>query len=244
MYQQFRTSVLTPDIRVGDGECVSLIVNNSKAYIEYLFPGVNWTTIIPPVNGARELAGKGNQYLQWISNDHNNPNQVPVQGDIMVFDATPAAGYANSFDNPYGHVGICDSADSNGYNLLQQNSPSEGSFANITHYAWKFRPCMGWYRPLTPGTTPAPAPAPTPVTPPPAPTGKTIYLPPTTGPWHLYRNGGPYNPAQAKGVLVPSQFGGLTYPIVAELGNGIVRINSQMYGQGDLWTAGSSVVIK
>lgn len=87
----------------------------------------------------------------------------------------------------------------------------------------------------------APAPAPTPT-----PTGLTIFLPATTGPWHLYKPGGPYNPnnsADVIGVLRPSEFGGLTYPILASLGNGVYRIQSEDFGIGDLWTSGSDVVI-
>lgn len=241
VYQDWRNGVINQVI--GDGQCVALVVNNSRAYVEALFPGVNWTQIIAPVENANQMAGKSNQYLQWIENDHNDPNQVPVQGDIMIFDATPAAGYSNTYENPAGHAGMCDSADANGYNLLSQNTPTSGAPATVRNYAWRFRPCMGWYRPLTPGTTPAPAPDPTPVNPPPSPTGRTIFLPPTTGPWHLYNNDGPYNPAQAKGILVPSQFGGLTYAIVADKGNGVYVINTEMYGQGAIWTNGSDVVI-
>jgi hypothetical protein len=235
MYPSFKTSVLGRII--GDGQCVALVVNNSGAYIEHLYPGVNWTTIITPVPDARLMAGKGNSYLQWVANDHNNPNQVPPQGAIMIFDATPQAGYTNQTQNPAGHTGICDSADANGYTLLQQNSPSYGSPVNLKQYPWKFRPCMGWYIPLHAGSTPVPNPAPT-------PTGKTIFLPPTTGPWHLYNDNGPYVPSAAKGLLVPSQYGGLTYAIQADKGNGVYVINTQMFGQGALWTKGSAVVIK
>lgn len=79
-----------------------------------------------------------------------------------------------------------------------------------------------------------------------APSNQSITLPANSGLWHLYKPGGPYNPAVAadiKGILNPGKFGGLTYPIVASLGDGIYRINSQDFGQGDLWTNGSSVVI-
>lgn len=238
VYQSWKAAVINR--RIGNGECVALIVNNSNAYVEALFPGVNWTQIIAPVVGAKDMAGKGSQYLQWIVNDHNNPNQVPIQGDIMVFGATPAAGYTNGYSNPYGHTGVCERADANGYDLLSQNTPTTGAPATIRNYPWRFRPCLGWYRPLTPGTTPAPNPNPTPT---PPPSGRKIFLPPTTGPWHLYNPGGPYNPAQAKAVLVPSQFGGLTYDILVDRGNGIYGIRSQMYGLGDLWTKGSDVKI-
>jgi hypothetical protein len=239
MYTQFRANVLGRVI--GDGQCVSLVVNNSQAYVESLFPGVSWTSIIAPVPSAKLLAGKSNQYLEWIANDHNNASQVPQQGDIMVFDATPQAGYTNTFNNPDGHTGICDSANSSGYTLLQQNSPSSGSPANLKTYPWKFRPCLGWYRPLLQGNQVAPGPSPTP----PAPTTvHTIHLPQTTGPWHLYNVGGPYNPAQAKAILVPSQYpGGITEKILNNRGNGVYTVQTQMYGIGDLWTSGSDVQI-
>lgn len=238
VYTDFKARVLAGKTVVGDGECVSLVVNNSAAYIEALFPNVNWTLIIPPVPDARLMAGKTNQYVTWIKNDVNDPNQLPQQGDIMVFDGTPKAGYTNTFNNPYGHTGICDSADPSGYNLLQQNSPAYRNVPNVKYFPWKFRPCLGWLRPNLS------APAPTP--PPPAvPTGKTVFLPPTTGPWHLYNVDGPYNPnGYYKGLLVPSQFGGLTYKIVEDKGNGVLVINTQMYGQGAIWTKGSDVVIK
>lgn len=235
-YQDFKTRVMGKII--GSGQCVSLIDDNSQAYVEYLFPGVSWTSVLAPVVGAKDLAGHGNSYLQWIPNDHNNPNQVPEQGDIMVFDATPQTGYTNTYNNPYGHTGICDSADSNGFSLLQQNAPSSGQAVNVTHYGWKFRPCLGWYHPLTtaPAHNPDPAPAP--------PAGAhTISLPATTGPWHLYPVGGPYSYAAAKALLYPSQFGGLTYDIDNYRGNGIYTVTTHMFGQGDLFTNGSDVVI-
>ena len=234
MYQDFKNRVLGKVI--GDGQCVALVVNNSQAYIEFLYPGVNWTIIIPPVPDARLMAGKGNSYLEWIENDHNNPNQVPVQGDIMIFDATPQAGYSNPTVNPSGHTGICESADSNGYVLLQQNSPTYGSPVNTKQFAWRFRPCIGWYHP-----TNAPSPAPNPT---PTPTSHTVFLPSTTGPWHLYNDDGPYTPNAAKALLYPSQYPpGLTYVIQQDRGNGVYIINTQMFGQGAIWTQGSDVVV-
>jgi hypothetical protein len=234
MYEQFKNNVL--DKIIGDGQCVSLVVNNSNAYIEALYPGVNWLVIVPPVAAAKDLAGKGNTHLQWIANDHNNPNQLPVQGDIGVSGPTPEAGYEDEFDNPDGHTWIFDSATPEGYVGLQQNAPALGGPVNLKSYDWKFRPVLGWYHPITPGTAPAPVQTP--------PVTHTIHLPQTTGPWHLYNVGGPYNPAQAKAVLVPSQFpGGITEKILANRGNGVYTIQTQMFGVGDLWTAGSDVVV-
>lgn len=163
-YQTFKNGVLGQVI--GDGECVSLVVNNDRAYAENLFPGVTWTNMISPVEGARQLLGAANgQYFQAVQNDHNDPNQLPPVGAVLVFDATPQAGYTNGFNNPYGHTGLCDSADANGYTILQQNSPTSGAAVNLKWYPWNFRPCLGWLIPVVPTpqetpnvqeTTPAP----------------------------------------------------------------------------------------
>ena len=147
MYPAFKAKVLGKVI--GDGQCVALIVNNSNAYTEFLWPGVTWTNIFAPVPSAKDLFTDANpKYFQAIANNHNDPNQVPLQGDVMVFGPTPAPGFSNTFNNPDGHAGICDSASSAGYALLQQNSPSSGSPVNVKQYPWKFRPCIGWLRPV------------------------------------------------------------------------------------------------
>lgn len=240
-YQAWKPTVLGKVI--GDGQCVSLVVNNPASYVEHLWPGVNWETIIKPVPSAKDLDSAANStYLQWIANDVSDPNQLPQQGDIMVFGATPAAGHTDMFDNPDGHCGVCDSASASGYVLCQQNAPNLGQSANATSYPWNFRPCLGWLRPVLSGSTPAPAPAPAPVQ---TSTGKTITLPKTTGPWHLYKIGGPYVPADALGLIEPEALGrDLTYNIVEDLGNGVYVIDSTDYGRGALWTKGSDVIVK
>lgn len=236
-YTEFKNRVMPNGVGkvIGDGQCVALVVNNSNAYIEYLFPGTNWTTIIPPVDGARQMGGKTNQYIKWVENDHNNPNQVPSQGDIMIFDATPKTGYTNPTVNPYGHTGICESANASGYTLLQQNSPAYGNPVNAKQFAWNFRPCLGWYVPQT-TTVPAPTPQPT-------STGHTLYLAPTNNDFHLYPEGGPYVYAAAKAIISPRTYGGLTYNILVDRGNGIYTVQTQMFGRGDLYTKGSDITI-
>jgi hypothetical protein len=231
-YAEWKARVLGR--RIGDGECVSLVVNNSEAYVESLFPGVSWPSIIPPVYAAKDMAGKSTMYLTWIFNDHNNPNQLPKQGDIMVFGATPSAGYTNTFNNPYGHAGVCDSADAGGYNLLQQNSPAYRNPANITRFAWRFRPCLGW---LTPVKTPTPAPPTAP------PSVQTVFLPASAGPWHAYAPGSSYNPndrSAVRGILRPDLYPpGLTYPIRGWVGNVAVAIDTQYFGRVVIWVQGT-----
>jgi hypothetical protein len=230
IYTSWKSSVLGKVI--GDGQCVSLVVNNEQAYVEALYPGAGWESIIPPVGSAKDLTANA-QYFETIINDHNNANQVPVQGDIMVFGATPASGYTNTFNNPDGHCGVCDSASNTGYALLQQNSPSNGSPANVKSFPWKFRPCEKWFHPTS-------SPVPTP-----SPSGQTITLPKTTGPWHLYAPGFAGNMAHVLGLIEPEVLHeDLTYAILESLGNGVYRIKSEDYGIGDLFTKGSDVIIK
>jgi hypothetical protein len=87
------------------------------------------------------------KYWEKTVNDHNNPNQLPKPGDVMVFGATPAKGYTNRYKNPYGHAGICDGATPKGFWLIQQNAPHSGQAVNRTWYSWKYRPCIGWATP-------------------------------------------------------------------------------------------------
>src|SRR4051812_22791428 len=119
-YSTFKASVLGKVI--GDGQCVSLLVNNPQAFVEQTWPGVSWTTIVAPVSGAKDLFTAANPaYFEKILNDVNNPNQLPQQGDGLIFSQTPYPGYTNTFNNPWGHFGFCDKADSSGYWLLQEN---------------------------------------------------------------------------------------------------------------------------
>ena len=221
--------------KLGNGDCGQV----PYSWASYLNPSLPHGGL-PTVTDSKDFAGFSGNGWTWIANNHNDPNQVPVQGDVMVFGATPASGYTNTYPNPAGHSGVCDSATSATYTLVQQNAPSTGEGVNVTTYPWKFRPCLGWihygsYSPPAPTPSPTPAPA------------QTITLPATTGPWHLYEPGGPYNPnnaADVLGQLVPSKFpGGLTYTILATLGNGVYRIHSSDFGTGDIWTSGSNVHI-
>jgi hypothetical protein len=80
----------------------------------------------------------------------------------------------------------------------------------------------------------------------PVPSGQTLNLSADNTPFHLYKPGGPYNPsnpADVLGMINPAEFGGLSYPIIASLGNGVYRIKSTDYGEGDLWCNGSNITI-
>lgn len=148
-YAAYKKQVLGK--KIGSGQCVALI----RDYWSSQF-SVSAYTVAKSVVGAKDLLKVANtKYLDVIKNDHSNVNQLPKQGDVMVFDATPKAGYSNRTDNPYGHTGICEKANSQGYWLLQQNAPRSGQSVNVTFYPWKFRPCTGWLR-SKPQVVPAP----------------------------------------------------------------------------------------
>lgn len=213
-YLDFKSSVLGRVI--GDGQCVSLVVNNSQAYVEHLWPGVSWTSIIKPVVGAKDLMTAFNPaYFEVVYNDHNNPNQLPPQGAVMVFDATPKAGYTNTYNNPYGHTGINDGANASGYNLLQENAPAFGQAANVTFYGWKVRPCIGW---AIPRTSSNPAPAPTP------PTAGHLQLQINPGNWPVYTGDGKASPRLPGAVQGGQKYGPVQ---IASNGWGIITFTGK-----------------
>lgn len=150
LYQDWKASVLGRVLNIDGvdrGQCTQVDLSWGMA----LFPNHAWSELFPPVPAARMMFSNYNAgFFQQIANDHSDPNQLPSQGDIMIFDYTPQPGYSNPYPNPYGHTGVCDSASASGYALLQENSPNFGSPVNVTTYPWRYRPCLGWLRPLIP----------------------------------------------------------------------------------------------
>lgn len=236
IYQAWKPTVLNRVLNVdggNPGQC-------SQAVLSYglsLFPGVGWYTAFPPTPYTKDFGAKHNPvYFDWIANDHNNPNQVPEQGDVMVFGATPQAGYTNGFTNPYGHTGVCDSADASGYYLLQQNSPAQGQAVNVKFYAWKFRPCLGWLHPKLAGTAPAPTPV---------PKGQTVTLPAWVQSWAAYRPGSGLvkGSADQVGSLLPGKYGGLSYSVLQWVGDYAVNIKTESFGVVTIWVKNTDAVI-
>jgi hypothetical protein len=195
MYPAFKQSVLGQSILTVQGitnpygvECVTLV----WAYAASLFPTVSIKDTITLGNANTLFSNSNPTYFEKIVNNHADVNQLPNQGDVMVFGATPEAGYTNTFNNPDGHTGVFDSATPTQYSLLQQNSPYTGAPANVGTVSWKYRPCIGWLRPIVQN--------------PPAPTVQTVTLPADNTFWHLYHVGGPYVPSSAMAVLDPLNF--------------------------------------
>lgn len=226
VYQSWLPTVLGKGIDVdkayGD-QCVDVVLD----YGEACFPGVGWQTLFPPVPNAKQLFADANPaYFQAIANNHNDPNQLPEIGDVMVFDATPQAGYSNQLNNPAGHTGVCAGAGPDGYNLVMQDGSNPNGTTFIKYSPWKYRPCIGWLRPKL---VQAPQP---PVVGPPAPSnGETLFLPSSVQKWRVYAVTGPWAPGHEVAFLWPSKFPpGLTYPIQKVVATNVYQIKTQDFG--------------
>lgn len=157
VYQSWKPTVLGHGLDIdrayGD-QCVDVDLSYGLA----LFPGVAWSTVFPPTFLAKNLGDTHNPvYFDWIVNDHNNPNQLPMQGDIIVSDATPQAGYTNTFPNPAGHTGVVDSCNSATYTLIQQDGTNPQGVTFMQTVAWRYRPVLGWLRPKLASDAPLPS---------------------------------------------------------------------------------------
>lgn len=224
---------LNVDGAFGD-QCVDVDLSWGMA----CFPGYAWSTIFPPTPYAKNLLETYNpKFFTRVYNDHNDPNQLPPQGAVVVYGATPAAGYTNQFPNLAGHTGVCDYANLVGVNLVQQDGSNPNGRTFIAMRAWRYSPCLGW---LIPKTAPAPpAPAPTP-----APTGKTLFLPASVQKWRVYNLGGPYVVGRELGFIWPSYFPpGLTYKILGNIAGSIYRINTQTFGDVAIYAGADTVAV-
>lgn len=156
------------------------------------------------------------------------------QGDIVVL-----YGLAG---NPYGHIGICDSADGSSVRLLEQNGATgNGSGTgrdaiSVWRSIAKTR-IAGLLRPKAAIQPPVPTPT---------PARTTVFLPGSVQSWRLYRIGSGLRPGTSDQIatLAPSAYGGLTYKIEGWVGNYAVIITTQMYGRGVIWVKDTEAQIR
>lgn len=148
-YDVWKSKVLNgPPLDVdnsGDDDCVDV----SKDWAQYLFPGVSWVNSIGYGNAKDIYANASTTYFDKIP---YTKGFIPQQGDIGVFDATPAPGYTNTFNNPYGHTGVIDSANTTSYAMVQQESGT-GTPPRLATWLWSYRPPIGFLRPKLQGVT-------------------------------------------------------------------------------------------
>ena len=165
------------------------------------------------------------------STEFNHPNQTPPSNIAVPIYFT--------YSGPDGHVCLWDNGQI--YTSSAQGKQTFPSIQALINWMGEDFKYLGWSEEIenTPVVKLAPAPAP-------APSGQTLNLSANNTPFHLYKPGGPYvpsNPANVLGMINPAEFGGLSYPIIASLGNGIYRIKSEDYGVGDLWCSGSNFTV-
>lgn len=238
IYQGWKPKVLGKILDI-DGSNPGQCSQVDLSYGLSLFPNTPWAIIYPPTIYSKDFGARHNAtYFEWIVNDHANLAQLPEEGDVMVFDATPNEGYANTYANPYGHTGVCEGATTDGYYLLQQNAPNSGSSVNVTFYPWKFRPCLGWLRPKlsTVVTTASTVPA----------KSQTVTLPASVPTWAVYKVGSGLvkGSTDQVGTLLPHKYGGLNYPIISWVGDYAVNVKTRDYGEVTLWVKNTDAVIK
>lgn len=77
------------------------------------------------------------QFFDKIANNTNDPNQLPLKGDVIVWEA--------SFSPPSGHTALVISATPSGITVLEQNGNNPGGVAYIKTRNWSG--ISGWLRP-------------------------------------------------------------------------------------------------
>ncbi len=76
-------------------------------------------------------------YFDRIANNAADPNQLPIKGDIVVWNS--------SFSPPWGHTAVVISANSAGVTVLEQNGNNPGGVSYIKTRGWTG--VSGWLRP-------------------------------------------------------------------------------------------------
>lgn len=123
------------DHAFGD-QCVDVAMD----YSQWLF-NKPWQQILGYGNAKDLFNTSSPSFFTKIVNNHGDPNQLPKQGDIAIFGATPT--------NPYGHLGIVDAASPRGIDLIQQDGFNPKGVVFEKFRPWSASPCIGWLRPKT-----------------------------------------------------------------------------------------------
>lgn len=136
-FQQWKASVIGHRVDVdhtfGD-QCVDV----AMSYVQNLF-GKPWQQILGYGNAKDLYNASSSSYFTKVLNNHANASQVPPQGAVVVFGVTKT--------NPYGHIGVVDSASSRGINLIQQDGFNPSGICFEAFRLWTASPCIGWLIP-------------------------------------------------------------------------------------------------
>jgi hypothetical protein len=250
-FNTWRNAVLGVSLNI-DGAFGAQCVDVDLSWGLACFPGVGWPTLFPPVGGAKDMYEKYNpNYWTRVENDHNNPSQVPPQGAVAIFAASPEPGYTSVYSNPDGHTGVVDHTDANFIYLVQQDGSTGQAVTRLSPRPWRYTKLKGWLVPKTSVSTPPPLPIPPSGGKDPR-IGKVLYLHPVLS-WRIYRVGEKPAGINAIGFLRPSAYDsglpapknrGLTYTIVgvSQYPN-TVTIRTNTYGLVDIYVDSDGEII-
>lgn len=131
--------------RVEGNQCVDVI----KSWAQVCFPATPWSVSLGYGNAKDVFVNSNPAYWEQIANNHSDPNQLPQQGDVAVFGPSPQGGYTAIAVNPFGHVGVVESANSDGLVLVQQDGFNPEGKTFLRFRPWKYSECIGWLHPKT-----------------------------------------------------------------------------------------------
>lgn len=101
----------------------------------------NWTDTIRPNNAKDCFNGCNPDYFDRIPQDWNDPNQIPIRGDIIVYDASKLV--------PEGHIAVVESATNENITVIQQDGYLQiPTHRKVLGYTLdNGARCIGWLRP-------------------------------------------------------------------------------------------------
>lgn len=226
-------------------QCVDPVLSWSQA----IFPGIHYSLPFPPTQSAKDIFTTANPaYWEKITNNPHDINQLPIAGDVAVFAASPEPGFASTFRNDDGTIGIVDHADAKFIWLIHQDSTEANPVVRLKQRPHRYTRLIGWLRPKVPAAIPQNAVVAGPTTDPRI--GKQVWLKPVKQ-WSVYRRGQFPDRAKRIGYLRPDQYNhgpggqpGLTYPIegVSQYQN-TVSITSDAYGPVDIYLDADAVIL-
>lgn len=152
-YSEWKKSVEGKSLNV-DGNNGPQCVDVVKSWSDYVL-GISFTQTGLHGNAKDLFANASPVYYEKIVNNHNDPGQLPKQGDIIVFAASPEAGYTSRHYNPYGHTAVVESAGAD-LVLTQQDGSTSQVTVKTVHRAWKYTRVIGWLRPRSTKAVSAP----------------------------------------------------------------------------------------
>lgn len=108
-------------------------------YGEAIF-GVPWHVCVGGVNGAKDLYKANPKYWTWVAN-RQDPNWLPLRGDVIVYGGGPGA--------EYGHTFVVESATKTTVTGIEQNGTGQSLVpaARVTRNYNAAGPVSGWLRP-------------------------------------------------------------------------------------------------